>query len=420
MVIVQALLAMVFRSAGKLLNTVFGWATVMLFGRVPQDRQIYLSVVTFGSVIWLLTLVGVAFPKAGTFLLSFVPLPEWVDRKWVRLAMLAAALVVPAIVGFLSLRLVDPEDRPSTVKAVLRGYPYTIGLSVTLILMTLFAPVLKVRDLLRRWTTQHVPVMVEPQDYPSVVDDLEDALQQGGLDPKRGKPSWMLRLPTRLLSWFAGTAVSDLVANQLTRLYTDKIEVLLHPSDMVISGREADAAQVRAMIAERLTFTRAHLTWSAEANEIEDNLRRIWESVQEGAGVDAVARLRVIEARLRQMTLPYEEWEVLFRQMLHVERSALRRIAGLADDGTPAPVVTGRRASALEHAVEAVAEAATELRRSWKAEARGRGVGLMPFLAAVATLGLVLSRDRRRPLEATRTDLPVPDAHSEARYPHAA
>jgi len=177
---------------------------------------------------------------------------------------------------------------------------------------------------------------------------------------------------------------------------------------------------VRAMIAERLTFTRAHLTWSEEANEIEDNLRRIWESVQEGAGVDAVARLRVIEARLRQMTLPYEEWEVLFRQMLHVERSALRRIAGLADDGTPAPVVTGRRASALEHAVEAVAEAATELRRSWKAEARGRGVGLMPFLAAVATLGLVLSRDRRRPLEATRTDLPVPDAHSEARYPHAA
>src|SRR5687768_7337522 len=89
MVIVQALLAAIFRSAGKLLNTAFGWATVMLFGRVPQDRQIYLSLVSFGSVIWLLTLVGIAFPRIGTFLLSFVPLPEWIDKKWIRLAMLA-------------------------------------------------------------------------------------------------------------------------------------------------------------------------------------------------------------------------------------------------------------------------------------------------------------------------------------------
>jgi hypothetical protein len=419
MVIVQALLAMVFRSAGKLLNTVFGWATVMLFGRVPQDRQIYLSVVTFGSVIWLLALVGVAFPTVGTFLLSFVPLPEWVDRKWVRLAMLAAALVVPAIVGVISLRLVDPEDRPSTVRAVLRGYPYTIGLALTLILMTLFAPVLKVRDLARRWTTQHVPVMIEPKDYPSVVDDVEDALRRGGLDPKRGTPSWMLRVPTRLLSWFAGSAVSDLVADELTVLHSEKGQVLLHPSDMVISGREFDAARLRAIIAERLTFTRAHLTWTAEANEVEDSLRRIWESSQGGAGTSALARLATIESRMRSMALPYEEWEVLFRQKLHVERSVLRQLAGVADDAPTAGRVSVRPMGALEQAMEAVAEAVTEFRRSWKAEARGRGVGLMPFLAAFATVGLVLSRDRRPPRPG-RGEQPVPDAHAEARFSKAA
>jgi len=40
MAIVQALLAALFRSAGKLLNMAFGWATIMLFGRVPRDRQV--------------------------------------------------------------------------------------------------------------------------------------------------------------------------------------------------------------------------------------------------------------------------------------------------------------------------------------------------------------------------------------------
>src|ERR1051325_8404297 len=298
MVIVQAVLAAIFRSAGKLLNTAFGWATVMLFGRVPQDRQIYLSGVSFGSVIWLLALVGVAFPKAGTFLLSFIPLPDWVDRTWIRLAMLAAAIVVPALVGALATRLVDPEDRPrgagAFVKSVLRGYPYTVGLAVTLILMIVFAPILKVRDLARRWTTQHVPVIVEAEDYPSVVDDLQHALESGGIKTARGRPSWMLRMPTRLLAFFAGSAVGELVAANLTRLYAPNVEVLLHPSDMVISGRNAESSRARALIAEHLTFTRAYLTWDKEANEIEDALRRVWDSVREGSGVDALARLRAI------------------------------------------------------------------------------------------------------------------------------
>src|SRR5215216_5610160 len=101
MAIVQALLALIFRSAGKLLNTAFGWATVMLFGKVPQDRQIYLSVIAFGSVVWLVVVLGVAVPAVGTFLLAFVPLPKWVNENWVRLGMLAGAVIIPAVTGLI-------------------------------------------------------------------------------------------------------------------------------------------------------------------------------------------------------------------------------------------------------------------------------------------------------------------------------
>ena len=65
--LVQAILAAIFRSAGRLLNTAFGWATVMLFGRVPQGRQIYLPLISFGSVGWLIALVGIAFRRPGRF-----------------------------------------------------------------------------------------------------------------------------------------------------------------------------------------------------------------------------------------------------------------------------------------------------------------------------------------------------------------
>src|SRR5258706_9283841 len=105
MAIVQALIAALFRSAGKLLNMAFGWATIMLFGRVPQDRQVYLSATAFGSVLWLIALVAVAFSRAGGFLLSFWSLPPWVNRPGVPLAVVAPALLISAIVRRVSARL---------------------------------------------------------------------------------------------------------------------------------------------------------------------------------------------------------------------------------------------------------------------------------------------------------------------------
>ena len=53
MAIVQVVIAGVTRQASRLLNAAFGWATALLFGKVPSDRQIYLSLISFGSVLWL-------------------------------------------------------------------------------------------------------------------------------------------------------------------------------------------------------------------------------------------------------------------------------------------------------------------------------------------------------------------------------
>jgi hypothetical protein len=322
MALVQALLAMVFRSAGKLLNTAFGWATILLFGRVPEDRQIYLSGVAFGSVLWLAALVGVAFPAIGTFLVAFVSPPEWVKPS-IRIAMLVAVAIIPALVGWLSTRMVDPEERPSTLRAIARGYPYTIGLALTLLVMTVFAPVMKVRDLLRRWTTEHIPVVIPPEHYPTVVNEVRRALEIGGIQTAPERAPWMLRAPTRILTWFAGRSLGGITDVPLQRLVSAKVEVLLHPSDLVLSGREKDAAHARAVLAERLTVTHAYLTWTKEGNEVEDELRRAWADLKLHHATAAADRLTAIERKLHELTVPYEEWEVLFRQTLLAQRELL-------------------------------------------------------------------------------------------------
>ena len=73
MAILAALFAFGSRFVGKILMTALGWASTLLFGRVPAKRQYLLLGITFGSVIWIVLLAGVLFPDVGTFLLAVHP-----------------------------------------------------------------------------------------------------------------------------------------------------------------------------------------------------------------------------------------------------------------------------------------------------------------------------------------------------------
>src|SRR5947208_12450233 len=322
MAIIQALLAFLTRSAGKILNTAFGWATVMLFGQVPQERQIYLSIIAFGSVAWIVAVAGVLEPSVATFLFAFVTVPAWLDKRWIRLGMIAAVAVIPILIGWLSTRLVDASERPRGAgpfaRMVLKGYPFTLGLALTLIVMTIFAPVVKLRALARRWTIQHVAIIVKPEAYPGVVSDVQRALRAGGLETEPLPASWMLRMPTKFLALFARSAVAPLVADFLTTLVAPNIEVLVHPSDIGIMGRDLDTTSARDLISMYLTYTKAYLTWTKEANQIEERLGALWRSTTSVAS--ARRQLAEIDGQLRSLKLPYEAWEVLFRPRLLVAR----------------------------------------------------------------------------------------------------
>jgi hypothetical protein len=410
MAIIQALIAALTRSAGKLLNTVFAWATVLLFGRVSEDRQIYLSGIAFGSVIWLVTLVGVAFPSVATFLLSFVTLPEWVDKKWIRLAMLAAVFVLPALIGVLSILMLDKPERPrgagAVAKTVLKGYPYTVGLALTLVMMTVFAPVLKVRALVKRWTSEHVPVIIEPHDYREVVEATQRALAEAGVQTRRERASFMLRAPTRVLTAFAGGAVSGLVADEMTTLRSDDVEIVLHPSDIVINGREAKAAHTRAIIAKRLVFTPAHLTWHKEANELEDRLVAIWRARHARPTSILRRELEAIESELDRLEVPYEEWEVLFREVLLVERGLRKGHEASAAVGEWATTLGVGMAAVAPHAArvaESLESAAKDLHRT-AARAPGTIATMSVAAAIVGSIGALLVWPWRR--RVARNDVP--------------
>jgi hypothetical protein len=315
--LIAPLFAFLGRFIGKVLTTAFGWATVMLFGRVPQSKTLLLAVISLGSVLWLAALVGVVVPDAGTFLIGFVPAPDFVQEGWIRLAMLVLALVLPLLIGVAGIFLLDAGDRPGglgLVGAVLRGYPYSAVLAVVLVTMVVIAPIRKLRSIFKRWEDAHVAVVVQPGGYERVAGDVERTLDSAGLEIGRSRAPVVLELPSKVLAAVGGDSVRRLVPQRLLVLKNRELEVTLHPSDIAISGTKVAVARSRAAIAAEMPFTAAYLTTSREGQQIEDVLRAVAEGRAPGGALAEVDR------RLSTLVIPHEEWEVLYRERLQVER----------------------------------------------------------------------------------------------------
>jgi hypothetical protein len=327
MAIIGSVFAMVGRFAGRLLNSALGWATLLLFGKVEGSKQTILLVIALGSLVWILTIVGVLVPAVGAFLLAFVPIPDGVQEDWVRLGMLALALAIPLLVGAAAIYVTQADRRPKGVgllTGVLRGYPFTLVLAVTIATLAGVSLARKVRSLMKRWEDAHVPVIVKPGGYEQVLNDLRGVLDRSGL-PVRVRPApAIISLPPRLLDAVAGRTLGSLVPDRLMMLTGDDLEVLVYPSDVAISGSKAAMARARAAIAIELTESPAYLTTSAEAQRLEDASAALAGRDGERLRPDEWRRrLRELDPRIAALAVPFDEWETVYRQRLQVERDLL-------------------------------------------------------------------------------------------------
>lgn len=317
MAIFAGLASMLGRFAGRVLNTTLGWATLLLFGRVPASRQMLLLVIVFGALVWVALIVGVLVPDVGALLIAAVPLPDFVDETWVRLAMLVGALVTPLLIGAAATFIVAKEQRPQgfgLVRAVLRGYPFSAVLTVTIVVLALVATFRKLRALAKRWESAHVALIAKPDGYDEVVSNVHEALRGAGLELARRPAGKLVSTPPKLLDAVAGRTLGSLVPDQLIELHGASLEILVYPSDLALVGAKLDVARARAAIMSTLPATPAYQTSTAEAQKVEDDIQAL---AQRTDGVPAAA-LEELDRRLARLTVPFEDWDVLYRLRLQL------------------------------------------------------------------------------------------------------
>jgi hypothetical protein len=129
-----------------------------------------------------------------------------------------------------------------------------------------------------------------------------------------------------VLTFFAAGAIEKMVAADLAVFEAPGVSVTLHPADMMIVASKVEGRQLRSHLAESMAFSEAHLTWSKPGNDLEDRLTILAKGLERRRLKAAAARLQLvhIEREMRKADIPFEEWEVLFRNKLLVEREVLR------------------------------------------------------------------------------------------------
>jgi hypothetical protein len=310
-----------------------------------------------------------------------------------------------------------PKERTAgaAITAVVRGYPLTALLSVLLVFLAGLAVTRKAVSLARGWTDAHVPLVVLPGKYDEVAADLDAAVSAAGLDVEPRLAPAYLAMPARWLAAVAGTSAASLVPDRMIRLQGRDLDILIYSMDLLVSGKPKAVARARAAMASRLTTSAAHLTVSAEAQAIEDRLATL--AGRRDAAPDAAPRpfddetaaaFEAVDKELASIQVPYDEWEVLYRQRLQVERDlragamAGQAVVGAATPGAAQSGVAGaleELGRLVRNTAEAAIEVASDDRTAqafdrlagpqWRMGARIAAIG------ALAARSIVRSRARR-------------------------
>lgn len=323
---IVSILGVIGRSIGNVLTSSLGWASSLLYGRVPKDHQVFVEAMLGGSILWafssLLLLVG----PLMSFAMATTPFVPSFGLAVLRVVLVLLFILLPPLVGLAGALVAGNDRRPRGVAIVghaLRGYPLTALIAAVSVFLPLAAAARRIGSLRRGWSDVHIPIIVKPGGYERMVDDLEIALRRVGLEVTRHPAPGIMSIPGKLLAIIAGKDVGDLLPDQIIEMRGRDLEVGVYPSDVVISGPPAERMRARAALMTGLARTAAHFTTSAESQRVEDRLERAVDP--RIARQTALADVASIDGELACLDVPTEDWDVLFRLRLQAERDVLLR-----------------------------------------------------------------------------------------------
>jgi hypothetical protein len=331
-------LLLAWQAISKSASFALGWATAIYFGQVPGKQGRILAVISLASAAWVIVIIGFALPLlAGAILEALGVIDRNFQVEPLHVIGLWAAIVLtpPAIAGITVLaKFHDERTVGHWLRMIPVSYPATASLGAGVLQMVLFTPILVVRRWIKKQSLLQTALsMREDTDDDDLTETVTQALHGMGIDEvaveeARGILAW----PMRTVGFAARHLVGAVVRGDPMRLRADGLQLFAYATNVAVLGPSEDAHRARAALERELPFDKARLTWSEDAQDLEDAIVRAYRD----AGDDLAelhAKLDRVQDRIDTESLNAEEWNILYRLRLQAEHEVFEREVRGGDDG---------------------------------------------------------------------------------------
>ncbi len=322
----------------KLLSKVFGLATMSFFGRMPSREDDKLALVGILSLTWLPVFVAVFVPAFAHMIIPFAPDDDRLTR-WIAVSL---AVVIPVVVGITVAMMRNNRERGRghTLLQLAMGLPYTVVIGVTMTLVVIVVPIVKIAYVTRRFEVMRLLVMVPSDAYQDTLDHMVERLAAHGIEVTVSRPARTIGTLFRLLGWVLGRIFVRDVADEMRVLRPkdqdverdDWFEITLHAADMTIIGPQQIVSRLHAVLVDAMDERVLYLTWDDESQRLEDRIRDGRERMDAGHQIDRSETDTLVDD-LAELALGQEEWNAVRRLIYRLERDTETRRA----DRAPAP-----------------------------------------------------------------------------------
>ena len=325
------------------------WAVEALFGRTTARQRMLFTALIGLAIAWPVLLFGILRPKLAVQVFAFIPLPDVVPDWTVRAVWIGLTFLIPLGMG-LAVTLKTPRAARSgpLLLGMLRGFPITVGLTVSFGIIFLSVPVLRIAALARKQRALDVPLVMDAQAYREVAGQVCGVLNRQGFSFCPAEPGWWVSIPIRVLMRLGGSVLESHVPAHLEHFESAGLAMSLYPSGLLLRGAPDRLAWAHALIAESVVHTEGLQTMEPKAQALERRLRPLWRRYDvdpAGARNDQVLLRELDRATrdLKALQVGWDDWQVLYRQVLQLAR-AVHGEPPLLEGEPPAwPAPLGRR-----------------------------------------------------------------------------
>jgi hypothetical protein len=192
--------------------------------------------------------------------------------------------------------------------------------------MLVVAPILRIATVLRRREIVRIPAVMDKGVTAVTMSALADTLADHGIALRAAKAPWHQTAPSKILLKIGGRPFAAMASDDVEYRRNKELEVTVLPNETILRGVPVLVGNARAICAEVYGPRPIIQTFDAGARELEMHAKRVWSIYQEQPRAHRrsdVLERRVTElsAELSRLNLPWDEWQIVYRLLLQVDRA---------------------------------------------------------------------------------------------------